>query len=94
MRYTNPGLLYSTDGRASCDSIVRAMHVCALYIRPRLTTLRTNRDGSWLRCYSRNAQNWYCVTNFLTQPVERRDVVGDTPIYLRQVERGGTRIFS
>jgi len=42
----------------------------ALHIRPHLTTLRTNRNGSWLRCYSGNAQNWYCVTNFLTQPVE------------------------
>jgi len=62
--------------------------VCALHTRPHLTTLKKT-NGKRLSCSRRNPQNWYCVTQFLAHPVP----VSDGSIHMRQLDRGGIKLF-
>ena len=67
------------------------VQVSALHIRPHFTTLRRNRNDSWLKYYRRNQVNRFCVTHFW--PTLQNHVT-DGSKHMRQLDRGEIKLFS
>ena len=65
--------------------------VSALHIRLHFTTLRRNRNDSWLKYHRRNQENRFCVTHFW--PILQNHVT-DGSKHMRQLDRGEIKLFS
>ena len=72
-------------------SMSECAQVSALHIRLHVTTLRRNRNDSWLKYYRRNRENRFCVTHFW--PTLQNHVT-DGSKHMRQLDRGEIKLFS
>ena len=64
--------------------------VSAVHIRPHFTTLRRNRNDSWLKYYRRNQEHRFCVTHFW--PTLQNHVT-DGSKHMRKLDRGEIKLF-